>query len=121
MPISLMRPSRRVRTRSPGMAKSMLVPRILATETPTTSPLALTTGPPELPGSMPPLICTRSSVPNLSFFKLETEDSRAEFPFGFLAAVNDDLNVLGRAIFGLEHAQDVGVGKQDVRFDAEEA
>jgi hypothetical protein len=59
-------------TVSPGMAKLICVPTMPATATPSTSPLALTTGPPELPGLMPPLTWMRSSRPSGSLRMLLT-------------------------------------------------
>ncbi len=46
-----------------------------ATETPTTTPRASVTGPPELPGCMPPLTCTWLSKPEASRRSEDTDDS----------------------------------------------
>ncbi len=55
-----------------GIARPMRLSRMRATETPTSRPLASTTGPPELPGLMSPSICTTLVSPRSSSRMLET-------------------------------------------------
>ncbi len=57
------------------MAKLTCVPRMMATDTPMTTPRASVTGPPELPGLMPPLTCTWFNVPESSRRSDDTDDS----------------------------------------------
>ena len=47
---------------------------MIETATPTTCPFMETTGPPELPGFIPPLTCTRCKTPALLRLRLETDD-----------------------------------------------
>ena len=74
MVISWTRPASIFRTASPGIAKLIWVRPSIETATPTTRPLTSTTGPPELPGFIPPLTWTRCKAPALSRRRLETDE-----------------------------------------------
>src|SRR5579871_6433342 len=104
-----------------GTANPIPVPLMVATATPTSRPLASTTGPPLFPGLRAPSICTTLSSPSSSRRMLDTAPRptvMAGFPFVFdSASPNGNPNVkIGVVSTGLKStSRGIGSGGADPR------
>src|SRR5437870_374599 len=94
-------------TKSPGTAKLMRVPLMMATETPTT----------ERRGQAVAGDADDGEVGGA----IDAEDLAGQVDLVGLAAVDDDIDLARLRALRLQHAEDVGVGDDDARLDGEEA